>query len=606
MRFEKTVIVSIFAKTTLNRMNRKSILLAIVWGIVGLLSVSCQEEEPIKVTGITVNPTSLYLDVGETGSLTATVSPKDAENQTVIWFVADGNVASVSNGIVTALKVGTTTITAKSDDGGFTASCSVFVNACEVVDLGLSVKWASCNLGATRPEEYGDYFAWGEIQPKSEYSPSNYKWSDGINSYTGHVSSLTKYNSDSTYGTVDNKTCLDLSDDAASVYWGGSWRLPLYLEWDELMAKCSWEWTMINGVNGYKVTGRNGNSIFLPAAGYRSYTNLGREGSEGYFWSSVSFTSDIHAFAFNFSSDRVWTIGDIRSWGFPIRPVWGDFVAVSSISISTTSYGMKVGETQSLSASVSPDNSSYPSIHWSSDDNDVVFVSSYAYGKSAAIIAKSPGTAMVTASSSNGLSASCTVTVIEYSSGAPEPVDLGLSVKWSPCNLGGAGNPMDFGCYYAWGETRTKSDYTWESYQWSNGSSSNLSKYNTDSSFGTVDNKTCLDMLDDVAHLKWGGSWRIPTDAEWEELLNLCSWEQTSMSGIDGQKVTGPNGNSIFVPTAGAYWGTVFDSPYGRYWSSSINTDNPSDAWFVWFRSGTVRRSSGNRYHGYSIRPVSE
>ena len=127
MRFEKTVIVSIFAKTTLNRMNRKSILLAIVWGIVGLLSVSCQEEEPIKVTGITVNPTSLYLDVGETGSLTATVSPKDAENRMVIWIVGNGDIVSVSNGTVTALKEGSTTVTAKTDDGGFTASCSVTV-----------------------------------------------------------------------------------------------------------------------------------------------------------------------------------------------------------------------------------------------------------------------------------------------------------------------------------------------------------------------------------------------------------------------------------------------------------------------------------------------
>ena len=108
-------------------MKRNIILLSIVWGIVGLLFVSCHEEEPIKVTGITVNPTSLYLDVGETGSLTATVSPKDAENRMVIWIVGNGDIVSVSNGTVTALKEGSTTVTAKTDDGGFTASCSVTV-----------------------------------------------------------------------------------------------------------------------------------------------------------------------------------------------------------------------------------------------------------------------------------------------------------------------------------------------------------------------------------------------------------------------------------------------------------------------------------------------
>ena len=127
-------------------------------------------------------------------------------------------------------------------------------NGHEYVDLGLSVKWATCNVGAVSPEDYGDYFAWGETEPKDFYAWSTYKWCNG--SYD----TLTKYCTDSKYGTVDNKTVLDLEDDAAHVNWGGDWRMPTKAEQDELYNNCTWEWTTQNGVNGYKVTSKiNGN-----------------------------------------------------------------------------------------------------------------------------------------------------------------------------------------------------------------------------------------------------------------------------------------------------------------------------------------------------------
>ena len=160
----------------------------------------------------------------------------------------------------------------------------------EYVDLGLSVKWATCNVGATKPEEYGDYFAWGETQPKSNYDWSTYKYCNG--SYK----TLTKYNNSSSYGTVDNKTTLDLSDDAARANWGGSWRMPTRAEQDELRNNCTWTWTTQNGVNGYKVTSKsNGNSIFLPAAGYRDDSSLNNAGSTGYYWSSSLYTDNPNA-----------------------------------------------------------------------------------------------------------------------------------------------------------------------------------------------------------------------------------------------------------------------------------------------------------------------
>ena len=191
----------------------------------------------------------------------------------------------------------------------------------EYVDLGLSVKWATCNVGATKPEEYGDYFAWGETQPKSTYDWSTYKYCNG--SYN----TLTKYNNSSSYGTVDNKTTLDLSDDAARANWGGSWRMPTDAELTELREQCTWTWTTQNGVYGYKVTskksGYTNKSIFLPAAGYRRGSSLDYAGSNGYCWSS-SLNTDYPNGAWNvyFNSDYVDSRDSYsRYYGFSVRPV---------------------------------------------------------------------------------------------------------------------------------------------------------------------------------------------------------------------------------------------------------------------------------------------
>ena len=189
-------------------------------------------------------------------------------------------------------------------------------NGHEYVDLGLSVKWATCNVGASKPEEYGDYFAWGETQPKSTYNWRTYKYCNGSST------SLTKYCTNSSYGTVDNKTILEAADDAARANWGGSWRMPTREEQDELRQQCTWTWTTQNGVNGYKVTGTNGNSIFLPAAGDRYDRSLGDAGCIGYYWSSSLNTgSPSSAWSVDFYSGYVGRYGYDRSYGFSVRPV---------------------------------------------------------------------------------------------------------------------------------------------------------------------------------------------------------------------------------------------------------------------------------------------
>ncbi len=169
-------------------------------------------------------------------------------------------------------------------------------NGHKYVDLGLSVKWATMNVGATTPEGYGDYFAWGETLTKVGYNWYNYfDTNDEGNTFT-------KYNNEG------GKTVLDLEDDAAHVNWGGSWRMPTKAEWRELIDNCTWAWTKQNGINGYKVTskkeGYTDKYIFLPAAGYRDGV-LVNVGSCGGFWSSSLYEN---------SSDLAWDL--YFSWDF--------------------------------------------------------------------------------------------------------------------------------------------------------------------------------------------------------------------------------------------------------------------------------------------------
>ena len=168
------------------------------------------------------------------------------------------------------------------------------------VDLGLSVKWATCNIGADSPEEYGSYYAFGETETKTNFSFQN--------SVTYDMS-MTDFSMDAEY-------------DAATANWGGTWRLPTADEIDELIDKCTWTWTTLNGVRGYEVTGTNGNSIFLPAAGSRFSSSLNNAGSNGHYWSSSPGTSDTgDAFGLLFLSGYVFRSLYNRDGGMSVRPV---------------------------------------------------------------------------------------------------------------------------------------------------------------------------------------------------------------------------------------------------------------------------------------------
>ncbi len=192
-------------------------------------------------------------------------------------------------------------------------------------------------------------------------------------------------------------------------------------------------------------------------------------------------------------------------------------------------------------------------------------------------------------------------------------VNLGLpsGTKWATCNVG-ATNPEEYGNYYAWGETTTKDYYDWDTYKYGS-AYDELTKYCNNSSYGKggfTDNLTTLVASDDAATANWGGKWRTPTDAEWQELIDNCDWTWTddyNGTGVAGRIVTSKtNGNTIFLPAAGyrSYDDLGDAGLNGYYWSSSLSTGSPSGAWLACFDSGNVDRGSSHRYCGQSVRPV--
>ena len=660
----------------------------------------------------------------------------------------------------------------------------------ETIDLGLSVKWASCNLNAKTYESAGDYLAWGEIEPKDDYSWETYKWCMGDNT------SLTKYCSNSNYGYngfYDKKTVLDSEDDAAHVNLGKKWRLPTVTEFAELIDQCTWTWTELNGVSGYKVKSKiNGNSIFLPITGYKDGASLKGRTTTGYYWTSSLTKSSKGAWRLTFNSSRI--SGDYisRYYGFPVRPVYGDYVSVSSVSLNKNDLTMNVDDTQVLVATIIPSNASNKDVTWSSSNPSVATVSSsgvvtakdfgssiitvrtndggqtatctvsvlrpipeidyiwlnysslsmivgdtmtliaevmpleandYYWGKvefsssdnsvvsvennyndydefmSCKLTAKKIGNATITAKIGNvkktcyvtvpsavrGLSLNksylvirkgetfqmiayvipsnaedntvswsvwpssaleisadgvvtakgqCSDGIITASAGNKTAkcsvyvkegaVDLGLSVMWADYNLGIIGfTSGSAGEYYAWGEIMPGTTFNWSHYtRLSDGSIYTLKRYNYDSTFGVVDNKTSLKDYgyeDDAARQTLGGKWRIPTYAEWAELSKECTWERYNDGNREGMKVTGPNGNSIFLPAAGYQSGSTLKDcdRYGYYWTSDLSyssdpifSDNykPYRAFYKRFSINSLNDSVNNldRAHGLTIRPVLE
>lgn len=304
------------------------------------------------VNGITLDQTSLSLNTGmkKTAQLTATISPDNASNKNVTWTSDDEAVATVSQtGLVTAIGGGTCTVTCTAQDvSGVTATCEVTVlndksgiidgHAYVDLDLPSGTLWATCNVGATNPEDYGYYFAWAETNPKTTYAWDTYKYfqatfSESISPWASSWKDMmTKY-CNYNYGTAyfdypyrDNKYTLDTSDDAAYVQWGENWRMPSYSQCLELFDNDGYttiEWTTQGGVNGYIITSiSNGNTIFLPAGGRRSGDSLEEAGDVCYYW-SCSLNVDEQAYNIQSSATQYYLYMNYykRYYGNSVRPV---------------------------------------------------------------------------------------------------------------------------------------------------------------------------------------------------------------------------------------------------------------------------------------------
>ena len=470
----------------------------------------------------------------------------------------------------------------------------------EAVDMGLpsGLKWASYNLGAASPEQSGAYFAWGETEPKADYSWGTYKWGKRNNK-------LTKYCNNPEYGVIDNKTVLDAEDDAAAVRLEGYWRMPTYEEWQELFNYSERSKTIQQETNGWLITSTiNGNSFFLPESG--SYDGTKIRANYTYYWASNLSDYDWAVGAGGAGGDLNYGYNVTRCLGCSVRPVhdwdWNN-IDVTITTRNVTEIGQHAACLNGTLDVVSDQNPP-KSVWFLIKEGTMTLDALISSGTRKDVGLQLDGSFSWNTAANNDIALNadtkysyvacakigtrtfygevCSFTTNPYTFTA-EAVDMGLSVMWSSVNLG-ASLPEEDGAFFAWGETVPKHSYSENNYKWGDASSNLMMKYCTNASYGTVDNLIELELADDAAWVNLDGDWRLPTDSEWTELRSSknCSWIWTTVNGIKGGLVTSKiNGNSIFLPAAGCRFGNYHlenQNPSGCYWSSSLDTNHDTYA----------------------------
>ncbi len=516
----------------------------------------------------------------------------------------------------------------------------------EAVDLGLpsGTLWASMNVGASSPEDYGAYFAWGETTPQSsnQYYWDLYKWCNGSET------TLTKYCTDSEYGNngfTDGKTSLDMEDDAAHASWGGRWRMPTKAEFEELLSNTTSEWTTLNGVKGRKFTSKsNDSSIFLPAGGSRWDGELSRAGTGGGYWSSaLNESSPSGSWYLRLRSSDASADYDYRACGQSVRPVQSVSFSVSSESISFSA-SVRVIEMVAVSCESS----------WTASSDQSWCIVSPTSGTGSGMLT-------VTATENTGISSrSATVTVKSGSQtktvkvtqeGKTVYVDVSLT-SLSFSSPGGS-NSVTIGSNHAW---TASSSQSWCTVSPTSGTGNGTLTVTATENTGTSSRSATVTLTSgeltktvtveqegipahscpDSNHPHWidlglpsGTQWRCcnegasapeayggyytfgqvssaPTSDQIKELVNNCSYEWTTQNGVKGGKFTGPNGGTIFLPAAGYRWyGELnYVGSIGYYWSSTpVDEDYAYELGFSSSRAYWDGRSD-DRYRGQSVRPV--
>ena len=590
----------------------------------------------VHVTGISLDRPTATIKEGESITLVSTVTPANAANKNVTWATSSEAVATVdNNGKVTGVKAGSATITATTEDGGKKATCALTVEAnlapsvtgeANHVSAISAVLAGKANLGSSVASDLKVGFQYSKsagILPSNSTTveatdaDENYNYTTSVTglepSTTYYFRSFVRQNGQDTYGetksfkTKDVASLLETNEASDVEAEKATLNAKLDLtdvQYESLAYGFLWGSSEAALNTDFKCTDIKDNAISTVL------TNLS-SGSQ--YWYKVYVQLDSQTLN-----------GEVKTF---TTVQW-----VTSITLSKTSLSLVIGEEETISVtSVLPDNANDKTYTWSSSDNSIASVDD-----SGKVTARANGNATIraTANDGSGVFASCSVVVFA------EKVDMGIKTSdgktlyWSTRNLcesGFVNSPEEYGDYYAWGETAPyyssqspltwkngkSAGYIWASYKWCNGSYDTLTKYNTERSYGTVDNKTVLNQEDDVASVTLGGKWRMPTDAEWTELRTKCTWTWTTNyngTGVKGRIVTATNGNSIFLPAAGRRYGSNIDYVgYDcNYWSLSLRTDEPSYAWAVtlssgnYFDSENVFRNCFGRYYGLSVRPVSE
>ena len=462
----------------------------------------------------------------------------------------------------------------------------------EYVDLGLpsGTMWATTNIGASDPEEVGDFYAWGETETKSEYSWATYQYSDGS------ATSLNKYCSRANYGTVDGLNTLEPDDDAARVILGDEWSMPTKEQVEELAnaSYTTWEQTELNGVKGVRIKSRTTNaSIFLPIGGFRDNISISNGNSYGYFWTrNVHSSIDYTAWAFRYGDELDTENAKSRYLGLNIRPVCKPKAYVTSIVLSETTFAMQPDEMKTLTATVLPDNAENKAVTWKSSNDNVAEVN-----QNGRVLANGVGSCVITCSATDGsgVKAECQIKV----GGSDNEFTVNgvtfkmIAVEGGTFQMGSndAGSDSDEQpvhqvtlSSFSIGETEVTQEL-WQAVMGSNPSYFKGNKLPVE----TVSWNDCQTFITKLNELT-GKTFRLPTEAEWEYAarggnqskgyiysgsitIDDVAWYNSNSSGAThpvAQKV--PNELGIY-DMSGNVWERCQDW-YGNY--SSASQTNPT------------------------------
>ena len=501
------------------------------------------KEKVYPVTGVTLDSSSIELTEGDEFTLTANISPNNATNKNVTWSSSNSSVASVSNGKVTALKAGYTIVSVKTEDGNKTANCDItVVEPPKATSLSLSENSINGYIYRDHSKLYRV-----SVSPYPSNAVTDYEWSSSdtrVAKVAGSGNSAEIYTEDygeSTITVTDKRTGLSASMTIHT--------LVEDFAWNESTSETMYGYPMITVYlnEEYRL-----NYSYSPSYATKIFSDL-----KQFVFYEDNYVVDAPTVV-SISEDGVITglkagVIGIKPTGLVVKAaetgrlyikVKDRYTPVTGISLNKTYLSMTQYDTETLRVTISPNDATDKSVTWVSDNPSVAKVDSKGL-----VTAVSGGSAVITVrSEDSSLTASCTVSVTADSH---EAVDLGLSVKWAACNYNAASS-YEIGGYYLWGDPTGNAKIGFDIV---GGEVVPLySAPNMDSIGGTSY---------DIVRAKWGGKWRLPSMSEFNELYSKCTWTYTSQNGVNGIKITGPNGNSIFLPMTG--YACPDDGPVGAY-----------------------------------------